>query len=343
MYRRTRRLCLPLLVVVAGCGILFPPFGDSLDLFDEVWNTFDAKYSYFVYKNIDWDAIGDEHRPNFAQPLSANEFAARLATMLAELRDVHVNVEQPDGTPVEVFVKPWDQNFPTTPRNRYTAAGYQMLGSGVVYHAWIGSGSTRNIGYVRVDTLATSAFASISDAAIDSIFQTYAGADGMILDIRANNGGNETIAAKFASHFTNQSRIYAYHRVRNGPLHSDFDPIQSRTLDPAAANRFLGPVACLIGQRCLSSAESFALMMRACPNVTLIGQTTRGGSGNPETFTLSNGVKYTVSRWVAYDAAQVEIEDHGVAPNAGHAITAANSLDGEHDYVVEAALDLLEP
>lgn len=326
-----------------GCDLLQPqPPTGAQAVFDEVWNTFDQKYSYFNVKGIDWNAIRTAHRPSFAQSLTADQFAEKIATVLAELRDLHVNVEKPNGTAVEVFVKPWVQNYPSTPRNRYTTSGYSVIGNNVVFHAWVGSGAIRNIGYIRVDTLDTNAFASISESDIDDLFEAYENADGMILDIRPNNGGNENMAARFASHFTNQPRIYGYYAYRNGPAHDDFDPIETRTLNPAASHRFLGPVACLIGPRCLSSAESFALMMRACPNVALIGATTRGGSGAPEWFTASNGVRYSVSRWIAYDADLLEIEDKGVSPDPGFAIAPDDSIDGEHDYVLEAALDALE-
>jgi len=328
----------------SGCDLFFPPPPPtgSQAVFDDVWNTFDQKYSYFVYKDIDWNAVRNAYRPNFAESLTPDDFAQKLAEVLAELRDVHVNVEAPGGAAVEVYVKSWVQNYPSSPRNRYTASGYSVLGNHVVYHAWIGSGSSRNIGYIRVDTLDTGAFSSISESDIDDLFEAYASADGLILDIRPNNGGNETIAARFASHFTSQQRTYGYYQYRNGPNHDDFDPIQSRVLNPATSNRFLKPAACLIGPRCLSSAESFALMMRACPNVALIGATTRGGSGSPEWFTASNGVRYSVSRWIAYDADLIEIEDNGVSPDPGFEIAPESSIDGEHDYVVEAALGALE-
>ena len=329
---------------VSGCDLFFPPTPPtgSQAIFDEIWNTFDQKYSYFSYKNVDWDAVREANRPNFAESLTPDAFAQKIAVVLAELRDVHVNVETPDGTAVEVYVKAWVQNYPSTPRNRYTASGYSVIGNHVVYHAWIGSGAVRNIGYIRVDTLDTGAFTSISESDIDALFETYESADGLILDIRPNNGGNENIAARFASHFTNQPRDYGYHQYRNGPAHDDFDSIEKRTLNPAVSNRFLKPAACLIGPRCLSSAESFALMMRACPNVALVGATTRGGSGSPEWFTASNGVRYSVSRWIAYDADLIEIEDNGVSPDAGFEIAPDDSLDGEHDYVLEAALEALE-
>lgn len=330
------------LMGAGGCPFL-PPGGTetttgSQALFDEVWSTFDEQYSYFTYKNIDWDDVGWRHRPSFADDLSADEFVNRLVIMLSELHDWHVEITRADGTGVGTHPGAVEENYPHTPRKRYTVgnADYNVLGNNVIYHAWF----ENNIAYIRVDTLSTDTFATVNDADIQTLFTTtYAGADGMIIDIRPNNGGNENNAAKFAAHFTDTAVVYGYTETRNGPGHDDFDPIQEKSLAPAAPH-FIGPVACLIGQRCMSSAEWFALMMRACPNVTLIGDTTRGGSGSPEEFSLSNGVRYKVSRWVAYTDDSVGIEDQGVAPNISIAPGNA-SFDSDHDYVIERAIQEL--
>jgi C-terminal processing protease CtpA/Prc len=101
---------------------------------------------------------------------------------------------------------------------------------------------------------------------------------------------------------------------------------------------FDGPVVGLIGKRCLSSAEWFTLMLRAA-GATLIGDTTRGGSGNPQRFTLDNDVSYTVSQWVAYTGDMVAFEDVGIAPDTP--IPADSSFDETRDYVLEAGLDEL--
>jgi hypothetical protein len=310
----------------------------SQALFDEVWNTFDENYSYFTYKGIDWDDLWATYRPNFATDLTADEFVDQLVPMLAELHDWHVEVTRADGTGVGTHPGTVEENYPHTPRKLYTVgnADYNVLGDNVIYHAWFNN----NLAYIRVDTLSTDTFATVNDADIQTLFSTtYAAADGMIIDIRPNNGGNENNAAKFAGHFTNASVVYGYTETRNGLDHDDFDPLADKTLAPLAPH-FSKPVVCLIGQRCMSSAEWFTLMMRTCPNVTLIGDTTRGGSGSPEEFTLSNGVRYKVSRWIAYTDDSVEIEDNGIAPNIAIA-PGDTSFDANHDYVIERAIQEL--
>jgi len=110
---------------------------------------------------------------------------------------------------------------------------------------------------------------------------------------------------------------------------------------------YLGPVVCLIGQRCMSSAEWFILMMRNL-GATLIGDTTRGASGNPREYSIaSNGVHYAVSTWIAYAAEDGEIsygiENNGIIPDfsvpPGEGV--GLSYDSEHDYVLEEAMDYL--
>ncbi len=158
-----------------GCNLFFPPplpppTGVQA-VFDDVWNTIDHQYSYFVYKKIDWNAVRNTHRLDFVDALTLDEFAAKIAVFPAELRDVHVNVEEPDSTPVGVFVKSWVPKFSSTPRNRCKASGYSVMGANVIHHAWIESGSTRTIGHFRVDTPDSNAFSGISESDIDDLFE----------------------------------------------------------------------------------------------------------------------------------------------------------------------------
>ncbi|MDX9975017.1 MAG: S41 family peptidase [FCB group bacterium] len=314
-----------------------PQPSETQQLFDQVWSTFDQNYSYFEAKDIDWDDVRDDYRPLFSQDLSAAVFAERIAEMQQELHDWHVWVRKPTGEYLG-YEGDYDINYPFTLYGRYTTQGYSTIGDDVIFHAWVGDDD--DIAYIVVDTLDSTAWQSVSDAAIGNLFVTYQDAEGMILDIRANSGGNENNAIKIASRFTHSSVIYGYTETRNGPDHGDFDPLVTKTLASSAGMHFDGPVVCLIGQRCMSSAEWFALMMRACPNVTLMGDWTRGASGNPQTYSLSNGVTYAVSRWAAYTDTLDVIEDNGIEPD--EYLPAVLSYDDTRDYLLEDAIDFLQ-
>ena len=307
----------------------------AVTLFDQVWQTFENGYSYFAHKGVDWDAVREQHRASFDRPMSPAAFAHQLATVLGVLRDRHVNVRTADGAYIDVFPHTWDRNFTSRPRNRYTLSGYETLGGETIWHALLNG----NVAYIRVDTLDNTVFAGISAAEIDALFARYASARAMIIDIRPNAGGNEDMAMLFASHFTEQPREYGAIAFREGPGRADLGSRQTKMLMPAAANHFSGPVVALIGPRNMSSAEWFALMLGACPNVTLVGAQTAGSSGNPAWHTLPNGVSYSVSRWVAYRADGNVLEGLGVEPDV--VIPPAQSFDGSSDFVLERAIQLL--
>jgi PKD repeat protein len=311
--------------------------GESLALFDQVWTDFDQNYSYFHYKGIDWGALRDQYRPNFAGALGPDSFATNLAGLLAELRDLHIEVSL-DGNYYPVYAREIQTNYTSTPRKRYLtqAADYSTLGGAtpVVYHGWIGD----NMGYVRVDTIADAFTNGVSENDVEALFQAYDSAAGLIIDIRPNNGGDETNAAFFVERMIDSEITYGHFQFRNGPGHDDFGAVQAKTLAPGTGTHYDGPVVGLIGERCMSSAEWFALMLRAA-GATLIGDTTRGSSANRKTETLSNGVSYTLSRWIAYRPDMAEIEDRGITPDI--AIAPESSFDGSRDYVMERALQEL--
>jgi hypothetical protein len=308
----------------------------AVDLFDTVWETFDRLYPYFDHKGIDWDDFRVRHRPRFERiEGDAETFAPALAAALAELRDLHVNVRLPDGRYLEVYNPPWERNFTSIPRFRYAVAGYEVVGSGALWHGWLHGG----IAYLRVDTLLTEAFAEVEEADLDAIFDRYRDASGMIVDIRPNAGGNEEIAMAIAGRFIETPLLYGYFQMRSGPGRTDFGPRQEKVLQPSSGHHFDGPVVCLVGPRNMSSAEWFALMIAANPDVVLIGAQTRGSSGNPLWVELPNGVSFSVSRWIPFRADGEILEGRGVTPNV--VIPAAASFDQLHDYVVEAALERL--
>ena len=56
-------------------------------------------------------------------------------------------------------------------------------------------------------------------------------------------------------------------------------------------------------------------MMKCFPHVTMIGQNTRGASGNPAPITLPNGVDVWYSRWMSLLPDGTPIEDVGIEPD----------------------------
>jgi len=303
--------------------------------FEKVWTDFDQNYSHFETKGVDWDAIREQYEPQFPAALSVGEFTTRIAEMLAELRDLHVWLFDTDGEAVEVFSRTAARNYPN-----FYPDGAQQMDSFPLWHGWLDD----NIAFISIETFETEQWDGLRTGDVDNLFATYAGADAMVIDVRVNNGGNEDVASTFAGHLTENGYVYGYVRSKNlGQDHNDFGDFVEHAVEPAGNELFLKPVVCLIGERNMSSAEWFVLMMLENPNgITLIGDATRGSSGNPQEFSLDNGIKYYIPSWEAYRVDQTtKIEDVGIEPAAGHAIAPEDSYTDDRDQVLEHAIDLL--
>ena len=63
--------------------------------FEYLWKEVKEKYSFFEYKNIDWDAVYDEYSPQIDDDMGEVALFDVLFQMLNELRDGHVNLYSP--------------------------------------------------------------------------------------------------------------------------------------------------------------------------------------------------------------------------------------------------------
>jgi C-terminal processing protease CtpA/Prc len=109
--------------------------------------------------------------------------------------------------------------------------------------------------------------------------------------------------------------VTEHFRFRNGPGHGDFTAPTTRTLNPRGPWTWTAPVFLLIGRGVYSSNESFVSAMRELGNVTTVGDTTGGGTGNPSFHDLGDGWRYSVPRWIATTPDGIVIEDNGIPPD----------------------------
>jgi C-terminal processing protease CtpA/Prc len=93
----------------------------------------------------------------------------------------------------------------------------------------------------------------------------------------------------------------------------------------------------LIGPGCVSSNESFLLMMKHGAHATLVGEPSFGSSGNPKPIDLGNGVTVILPSWEDQLPDGTVLEGHGVQPD----LPASLGSDPSRDGVLEAALAAL--
>jgi C-terminal processing protease CtpA/Prc len=100
------------------------------------------------------------------------------------------------------------------------------------------------------------------------------------------------------------------------------------------------PVIALTGQKTMSSAESYALMMGQCPQVTTLGDRTAGSSGCPRLLELPADITVRLPRWLDMDPKGKPLDFVGVKPEVV-VETSVNDFKSNCDPVLQAALKRL--
>lgn len=261
------------------------------------------RYSFTQLKKVDWNELESTYREAAQTAQTPRDFAKAIQPMLSTLNDLHVWIELPAGDRVYTHRSRYRPNDnPTYLRTQFRELKeFSAIG-------WIGM-TAEKIGFIRVTALPNTQDFDDFVAAINEMGPVR----GWIVDLRRNQGGSESQAAKIAGLFAAQRTKYARSLwcSESGEL-AEGPP---RFLAPASSQHRDQPVVCLIGPGCVSSGEGFALMMKALDHVQVIGQPTRGASGNPHAVTLANGVRVWFSRWVSLELDGRPIEGQGVRPH----------------------------
>jgi hypothetical protein len=324
---------LPLLpFLLSGCQELILPDGPGkgpVDNFEFVWKEVDRHYSFFGLKDLDWDEIGASYRPLVTPTSTPAALFEVMAEMLGHLQDGHVRLQAPFRVAQYTgWYEPYPHNFdfPLIWNERLRDRG--TTPSGMIFYGWLNSA----IGYLYIPTFSGSGWA----AEIDDCLEALEGVTALVVDVRDNTGGNDANAARIAGRFTSQRRLYRRIQYRNGPDHGDFSAPQDDYLESRGRSRFTGPVAVLTNRRTFSAAESFVLAMRTIPEVTVVGDVTGGGSGNPLFRELPNGWTLSISRWIEWAPDGTTHEGVGLPPDI-HEST-PDYLLGNVDRILAAAI-----
>ena len=306
------------------------PANNPVSNFEHLWNEVNNKYSYFEYKNVDWDEVYKTYRPLIHDGMSDKELFDVLADMLFELKDGHVNITSPFDRS-----RNWDWYLDYPPNFNETIIFRNYLGK----NYWI-TGPLHNQVIDDVLYVYYASFAStISQANIDELMERAHGLKGIIIDIRSNGGGSSGNAEALASMLTDKPYHYGYNRIKNGSGKGDFSPWKELIISPRSGNRFTGQVILLCNRSSYSSSNLFAQMIKSRPNATLMGDQTGGGGGIPAFGELPNG-------WIYRFSASQTVNLQGEHIESGVPVDIALDLNPEDeangvDTILETALDIL--
>jgi len=289
----------------------------------------DEDYAYRDLRKVDWTNLF----ANFGPRLEAGDkglfFAKEAANLLANAKDIHIWLEAE-----KEFV-------PSYKRSAYWNVSLNLLSKRVPEWqkrssiVWSGRFSD-GIRYLMIRSWPANGDAELAPA-FDVLKEASIANSPLIIDVRANGGGSEPLAAKLAGCFVLEPVTYAKDVIRHG---GKFSEKNNRVLQPNKnMDFFQGRVAVLMGGGTVSSCESFVMMMKQCKKCTLVGERTAGCSGNPKPVDLGNDVKVYLPSWQDLRLDGTCLEGEGYAPDIEVKTTAKDFKT--KDLVLDAALQLL--
>lgn len=191
-------------------------------------------------------------------------------------------------------------------------------------------------------------------AAIDAAFATARAARGIVLDLRGDRGGVDTVGHRIVAALGEGTLALGTYRVLVAPetlarrprwkhLVAEADGYSAAevlTVDGLPAGQgFHGPIAVVMDASCASTCETVVAALRADLHAVLVGVTTAGSSGAPVEVTLpASRATIAIPTWNLISAEGRAIESDGVAPDVT-VIPTPDAIAADGDPVLHAARD----
>ena len=318
------------LLFFSGCSDLLvngPESNLNMDDFNSAWQIANKYYPFFKFKKINWDSLYTKFKPQ-AEAARGDEIYNVLYQMFRELKDGHIEILTEGGFPVMTYDWPRDidrKAFNSIVVSSYFNSPLKLAGEDK-YDYGI---TANNIGYVCISTFSDDDNIWYKD--FDKIMEYFRDTKGIIVDVRNNGGGNSN------------SADYIIARLIEEPIKDiwyTYSVVNSSIINPVEPSGFLKSVVVLINGASFSAAESFPELLRQSPNVTLIGDTTGGGGGINDYYSLPSGKRLKIAFGYNIRLDSTMIEWNGVLPDILVTQTAADIANG-HDKQLEYAINFL--
>jgi carboxyl-terminal processing protease len=296
--------------------------------YDLLWQTFEENYAFFKERNVNWKTTGAKMHVALERgektlweciedsllPLNDNHVSATMGENSLESSKANALTNRTEkATRLELLSTLTSGSLFREPLIRLcnNRVGYGLLPSGVAYLVVFSMGGFAP----NAPTLAEEHVTLASG--LDVAFAYFGNASGLILDLRSNSGGYDSVSLHIVSRFIAKNTAQGTPIMKKRYFYRDkksvWQTIRAFPVNPNA-QIFTGRIAVLTSQNTISAGETCALSLQCLPQVTLIGQPTQGVFSDALEKHLPDGLTFTLSNEIYGDLSGKCPEVHGVQP-----------------------------
>ena len=307
--------------------------------FQVFWLTFSDNYAFFRERNINWQQVYSDYLPQVRKLKTEQEFALLLQEIVRKFNDGHIRLEIPQALipkkDIANTVKS-KQEIISDLQNTYVD-NVKTYNGGVIQWGFLKNSKT---GYITVSDMNNFAYyvpkseqaskdfrkqyEAVSETkaplvmlkdelmGVDNIMKVILDAfkdtESVVIDLRFNGGGYETVALKLLGYFVTEQKDILSVKAKTK---LGFSIGQHYNLLPAK-DPYRKKVYLLTGHNTASAAEIFALGALSYPEIIRIGSPTAGIFSELLWKELPNGWEFSLSNEVYSDSKGQSYEGIGI-------------------------------
>lgn len=315
--------------------------------FEVFWHSLNEHFAFFdLHPEIDWQMLYDQARPLVDATTSEEDLFEILAELFTLLEDRHGGLLIPEADieyspvpePGSIWMAERFADYLPVLVSYMDDGDLTVLGNDNM----IAGAINGSIGYLNIlqyydyaedePTIEADAFAE----AVDAMLTAFQEMSALIIDLRLNPGGYDHLGRVLAGRLIEEEHVGFYKQARVGD-ETTFAQGGVRMITPAGVPFVGKPVVVLTSKVTSSAAEVQAMVLKGLPNVTLIGEATRGGFSNILGRQLPNGwqLEFSNERYLFRDG--TNYEEVGIPPDIEE-IPSEMAMEQGHDNVLDRAL-----
>jgi carboxyl-terminal processing protease len=347
------------------CGLELA--SDPLTVFDSFASYMSTHYAFFDLYRVDWEVAVAEARRKVSTRSTDAELFDVLSDLIRPLKDGHLELTaeikgkemrfEPGQSSVgdaldrismregkdkeDLTNKLMQQYWMTGIRKEILGGDGEMAANNMIQFGII----SNDIGYVAIAVEAGYAEKgegfeaddlAVLDATLDKAIELFneGAAKSVIIDLSVNFGGYDFISRAIAERFAVQPSL-AYTKLAADSTLQDPYPI---SITPYSGARYTGPVVLVTSNVTVSAGEMLTMALRTQPNVTHVGEATRGALSDVLEKRLPNGWRLELSNEVYQDHTGKFWEGRGIPP---HVPLQIFNPDNPFEGHVEAIEDII--